>query len=78
MVFRVGVAGLATAVGGLSEEISRLYCRSLYHPSHSEAESSLFQPTGESKKNRPPACTYLKVLLDLNYLYVLFPFVRSF
>ena len=28
--------------------------------------------------NRPPACTYLEVLLDLNYLYVLFPFVRSF
>ena len=28
--------------------------------------------------NRPPACTYLEVLFDQYYLYVLFPFVRSF
>ena len=28
--------------------------------------------------HRPPACTYLEVLHDLNYMYVLFPFVRSF
>ena len=28
--------------------------------------------------NRPPACTYLEVLLALNYLYVLGVFVRSF
>ena len=28
--------------------------------------------------NRPPACTYLSVLLDQYYLYVLGVFVRSF
>ena len=28
--------------------------------------------------NRPPACTYLEVLLDQYYLYVVMVFVRSF
>ena len=28
--------------------------------------------------NRPPTCIYLEVLFALNYMYVLFPFVRSF
>ena len=32
----------------------------------------------DPKMKRPPACTYLSVLLAFNYLYVRLAFVRSF
>ena len=67
-----------TPAGVLSEEICRRRGCSPHLHSHSEVESRPFQPSGKSRMNRPSACTYLSVLLAFNYLYVLFPFVRSF
>ena len=57
----------------------RLIGSSLHiHPINFRLGRAVFPSFATQRMNRPTACTYLELLFDLNYLYVLFPFVRSF